>query len=133
MHLNHMQSSLLTPSRIDNPFLTLDDTNKHNLTQRTELEEYVHQFVTQNNLQHRHEMLLFGARLGRDKYAALRRYDEEITEPEKALIRKEKDKATGFWKQAKFFKATIITASLGGMIQGWTQSVSRACKVMGQC
>ena len=42
----------------------------------------------------------------------------------KELLEKEKDKGTGFWKQSKFFRATIITASLGGMIQGWTQSAN---------
>jgi hypothetical protein len=61
--------------------------------------------------------------LARDKHEALSKYASEITEPEKKLINMEKEKVTGFWKQAKFFKATIITASLAGMIQGWTQSV----------
>lgn len=91
---------------IDNPFLTFDDNIAHSVTGRTELEEYVHQFVGQNGLSHREEMLLFGARLARDKHSAMSRYENEITEPEKKLIREEKDKKTGFWKQAKFFKAT---------------------------
>jgi hypothetical protein len=64
--------------------------------------------------------LTFGARLARDKNEAMQRYDDELTDPEKKLILSENDKKTGFWKQSKFFKATIITASLGGMIQGWT-------------
>lgn len=108
---------------IDNPFLTFDDTITHAETRRTELEEYVFQFTGHNGLQHRHELLLFGARLARNKHEALSRYADEITAPERMLIETEKLKATGFWKQAKFFKATIITVSLGGMIQGWTQSV----------
>lgn len=92
-------------------------------TGRTELEEYVWQFVVQADLKDRYELLKFGARLARDKHEAMMRYADELTEPEKKLIEKEKDKKTGFWKQSKFFKATIITASFGGMIQGWTQSV----------
>jgi hypothetical protein len=88
--------------------LTLNDSVSRGTTARTELEEYVHQFVEQNGLQHRLEILLFGARLARDKQGALRRYEDEITQPEKDLIRMEKDKSTGFWKQAKFFKATSM-------------------------
>ncbi|KAF2028227.1 MFS general substrate transporter, partial [Setomelanomma holmii] len=109
---------------IDNPLLTFDDTIANPETGRTELEDYVYQFAEQGGLLHRLYMLSFAARLARDKGAAMRRYDEEITGPEKVLIRTEKNKTSGFWKQAKFFKATIITASLGGMIQGWTQSVN---------
>ncbi|KAF1959475.1 MFS general substrate transporter [Byssothecium circinans] len=93
-------------------------------TGRTELEEYVHRFARQSGLEHRTYMLQFAARLARDDHGAMIRYQDEITEPEKRLIEMEKDESTGFWKQAKFFKATIITASLGGMIQGWTQSVN---------
>jgi hypothetical protein len=88
--------------------LTFVDSVAPGTTARTELEEYVHQFVEQNGLQHRLEILLFGARLARDKRNALQRYEDEITEPEKQLIRMEKDKKTGFWKQAKFFKATSM-------------------------
>lgn len=109
---------------IDNPFLTFDDNIPDADTGRTELEEYVHQFTMQSGLEHRTYMLQFAARLARDDHAALVRYEDEITEPEKRLIKTEKDSSSGFWKQAKFFKATIITASLGGMIQGWTQSVN---------
>ncbi|KAH7091340.1 major facilitator superfamily domain-containing protein [Paraphoma chrysanthemicola] len=109
---------------IDNPLLTFDDTLPDSETGRTELEEYVYRFAEQGGLLHRLYMLSFAARLARDKGAAMRRYEDEITEPEKVLLRTEKDKSSGFWKQAKFFKATIITASLGGMIQGWTQSVN---------
>jgi hypothetical protein len=82
------------------------------VTARTELEEYVYQFVERNKLFHRLEILLFGARLARDKHGAMRRYGDEITEPEKDLIRNEKDKKTGFWSQAKFFKATSMAESL---------------------
>jgi hypothetical protein len=92
--------------RIDNPLLTFDDILADSTTGRTELEEYVYRFAEQGGLLHRLYMLSFAARLARDKGAAMRRYDEEITEPEKVLIRNEKDKASGFWKQAKFFKAT---------------------------
>jgi MFS family permease len=52
------------------------------------------------------------------------RYGNELTDPEKDLLRKEKEKTTGFWQQSKFFRATIMTASLAGMIQGWTQSAN---------
>ncbi|KAH7361111.1 major facilitator superfamily domain-containing protein [Pyrenochaeta sp. MPI-SDFR-AT-0127] len=109
---------------IDNPFLTFDDTRVDINTGRTELEEYVWQFVVQADLKDRYELLRFGARLARDKHEAMSRYAEELTEPEKRLLEKEKDKTTGFWEQSKFFRATIITASLGGMIQGWTQSAN---------
>ncbi|KAF2822935.1 MFS general substrate transporter [Ophiobolus disseminans] len=109
---------------IDNPFLTFDDTMPDADTGRTELEDYVHRFAEQSGLQHRTYMLQFAARLARDEHGALVRYQDEITEPEKRLIETEKDQTSGFWQQAKFFKATIITASLGGMIQGWTQSVN---------
>ncbi|KAF1848807.1 MFS general substrate transporter [Cucurbitaria berberidis CBS 394.84] len=109
---------------IDNPFLTFDDTRVEARTGRTELEEYVWQFVVQADLKDKFELLRFGARLARDKHEAMSRYADELTEPEKKLLEKEKEKETGFWKQSKFFRATIITASLGGMIQGWTQSVN---------
>jgi MFS family permease len=109
---------------IDNPFLTFDDNVPDVDTGRTELEEYVHQFTLQSGLEHRTYMLEFAARLARDPHTAMTRYNDEITEPERTLIEREKESTTGFWKQAKFFKATIITASLGGMIQGWTQSVN---------
>jgi hypothetical protein len=86
--------------------LTLDDIVVHPATVRTELEEYVYAFAQQSSLSHRLEILLFGARLARDKHEAILRYGDEITEPEKELIHTEKDSKTGFWKQAKFFKAT---------------------------
>jgi MFS family permease len=104
--------------------LTFDDNVPDVDTDRTELEEYVHQFTLQSGLEHRTYMLEFAARLARDLHTAITRYNDEITEPERILIEREKENTTGFWKQAKFFKATIITASLGGMIQGWTQSVN---------
>jgi MFS family permease len=122
---SHEWSCALADSlRIDNPFLTFDDSVPDVDTDRTELEEYVHQFTLQSGLEHRTYMLEFAARLARDAHTAMIRYKDDITEPEQRLIEEEKDNATGFWKQAKFFKATIITASLGGMIQGWTQSVN---------
>lgn len=94
--------------RIDNPFLTFDDTVPDADTGRTELEEYVHHFAAQSGLEHRTYMLQFAARLARDEHVAMIRYQDEITEPEKRLLETEKDEATGFWKQAKFFKATSI-------------------------
>lgn len=114
----------LIASSIDNPFLTFDDTRIDEKSGRTELEEYVWHFAEQANIKDRYELLRFGARLARDKHEALTRYADELTEPEKKLLEEEKDKHTGFWMQSKFFKATIITASLAGMIQGWTQSAN---------
>jgi hypothetical protein len=114
----------LTWNSIDNPFLTFDDTKANLKTQRTELEEYVWEFVSLADLKDRYELLRFGARLARDKYETLRRYSDELTDSEKKLLEKEKDKSTGFWKQSKFLRATIMTASLAGMIQGWTQSAN---------
>lgn len=91
---------------IDNPFLTLDDSLSDPTTGRTELEEYVDHFTRQSGLQHRTYLLEFAARLARDKDGAMIRYRDEITDPEWELIDNEKDDATGFWRQAKFFKAT---------------------------
>ncbi|KAF2107090.1 major facilitator superfamily domain-containing protein [Lophiotrema nucula] len=108
----------------DNPLLTFDDTRKDLETGRTSLEEYVFDFAGKASLRDRYEVLIFGARLARDKHEALSRYDNEITDLEKALLQDENEKTAGFWKQSKFFRATIMTASLGGMIQGWTQSVN---------
>jgi hypothetical protein len=104
--------------------LTFDDTVARPGSGKTELEEYVLEFTRRNDLEDRYELLIFGARLGRDKDAAMIQYDRELTTPEKKLLIEEKAKHTGFWRQSKFFKATIITASLAGMIQGWTQSIN---------
>lgn len=52
------------------------------------------------------------------------RYESVFTEPEKGLLNEKKELSRGFWKQSKFFRATIVTASLGAMIQGWTQSAN---------
>ncbi|KAL1793925.1 hypothetical protein ACET3X_007346 [Alternaria dauci] len=109
---------------IDNPFLTFDDTKANLNTGRTELEEYVWQFAALAELKDRYELLQFGARLARDKFETISRYADELTGPEKKLLEQEKDKSTGFWKQSKFLRATIMTASLAGMIQGWTQSAN---------
>lgn len=94
----------------------------------------MHQFARHSDLEDRYELLLFGARLARDKHEALSRYAGEITDPERILLGLRKDPDTnlwqqtddssGFWKQSKFFRATILTASLGGVIQGWTQSTN---------
>jgi len=110
---------------IDNPFLAMDDSMPDPTTGRTGLQEYVHQFVQQNAFQDRDYLLEVAARLARDKDGALILYQEVFTEPEKVLINHEKDHATGFWRQAKFFKATSkqsvcrngLTLSLC-----WTQS-----------
>ncbi|KAI4688445.1 hypothetical protein J4E81_008042 [Alternaria sp. BMP 2799] len=109
---------------IDNPFLTFDDTIPDPKTQRTELEDYVWEFALLAGLKDRYELLQFGARLARDEHEAMGRYADELPEPEKKLLEKEKEKSTGFWKQSKFLRATIMTASLAGMIQGWTQSAN---------
>ncbi|KAF1828804.1 hypothetical protein BDW02DRAFT_614210 [Decorospora gaudefroyi] len=109
---------------IDNPFLTFDDARIEPDIGRTELEEYVWQFALLASLKDRYELLRFGARLARDKHEAMSRYADELTDPEKRLLETEKNKETGFWKQSKFFRATILTASLAGMIQGWTQSTN---------
>ena len=97
--------------RIDNPFLTFDDTTPNPETGLTELEEYVHHFAAQSELGHRIHMLEFGARLARDEHVAMVEYQDEITEPEKRLVETEKDETSGFWKQAKFFKATSTEAA----------------------
>ncbi|KAI4611744.1 hypothetical protein J4E83_007995 [Alternaria metachromatica] len=118
------QRSTGARQNIDNPFLTFDDTIPDLKTQRTELEEYVWEFASLAGLKDRYELLRFGARLARDKYEAMRKYADELTDSEKELLEKEKDERTGFWKQSKFLRATIMTASLAGMIQGWTQSAN---------
>ncbi|USP75004.1 uncharacterized protein yc1106_02278 [Curvularia clavata] len=123
LEVNHVRSSGARQT-IDNPFLTFDDIEVNSETHRTELEEYVWQFAVLADLKDRYELLRFGARLARDKHEAISRYDAELTDREKALIENEKAKDRGFWKQSKFFRATIMTASLGGMIQGWTQSAN---------
>ena len=104
--------------------MTFDDTIPDPKTQRTELEDYVWEFALLAGLKDRYELLQFGARLARDEHEAMGRYADELTEPEKKLLEKEKEKSTGFWKQSKFLRATIMTASLAGMIQGWTQSAN---------
>ena len=82
------------------------------------------EFASLAGLKDRYELLRFGARLARDKYETMRKYADELTDSEKELLEKEKDESTGFWKQSKFLRATIMTASLAGMIQGWTQSAN---------
>lgn len=104
--------------------MTFDDTRTEPRTGRTELESYVWNFAEQADIKDRYELLRFGARLARDKHETMTWYADELTEPEKRLLGTEKDRETGFWKQSKFFRATIITASLAGMIQGWTQSAN---------
>ncbi|KAF2183473.1 MFS general substrate transporter [Zopfia rhizophila CBS 207.26] len=105
---------------IDNPLLTFDDKLARPRTGKTELEEYVLDFTRQSGLEDRYELLLFGARLARDKHEAMIR---------EGSPQKRKGKESGFWKQSKFFRATIMTASLGGMIQGWTQSANNSANI----
>jgi hypothetical protein len=101
--------------------LTFDDAVEDSRG-RTKLVEYVHQFCRGSGLEDRFELLVFGARLARDKHDAITRYKAELTAPEIEILQSEQDgRAGGFWKQSKFFKATIATASLAGAIQGWTQ------------
>lgn len=85
-------------------------------TRRTDLEQYVLDFATRSGLGDRYEMLLFGARFARDKYEAKGRYRDELTAPEMRLLDHDTDKKAGFWQQSKFFRATIMTASLGGLL-----------------
>lgn len=93
----------------------------------------MYQFSRRSDLEDRFELLVFGARLARDKHGAMTRYDEELTLPEKDILKGEKDgHAGGFWKQSKFFKATIVTASLAGMIQGWTQRYASSMNEAGE-
>ncbi len=112
------------PITIDNPFLTFDDTHDYSRTERTELEEYVSDFAYRSGLDDRLPLLIFGARLARDKHEAITRYGGAISSREKAPIQKEKE--TGFWQQSKYDKATIMISSLAGLIQGWTQSINNA-------
>jgi hypothetical protein len=115
----------------DNPLLVFDDSKPDSVTGRTELEEYIWKFAEHADLADRYEILRFGARLARDKHGAMSRYADELTTPEKELLKHEQDKSTGFWKQSKFLRATIATASLAGMIQGWTQSVNNGANGTG--
>ncbi|KAF2126317.1 MFS general substrate transporter [Dothidotthia symphoricarpi CBS 119687] len=109
-------------SSIDNPLKAYDDSVVHHKSNRTELEQYVHQFAERSELGDKFDLLIKGARLARDHAAAMRRYANVFTEPEIELLDEKKELGQGFWRQSKFFRATIVTASLGGMIQGWTQS-----------
>jgi hypothetical protein len=78
--------------------LTFDDNVPDVDTDRTELEEYVHQVTLQSGLEHRTYILEFASRLARDPHTAMTRYNDEITEPERILIEREKENITGFWK-----------------------------------
>jgi hypothetical protein len=78
------------------------------------LGEYVFDFARRGGLEDRFELLLFGARLARDKDEAMNTYEDELTAPEKSLLQKEKAERTGFFKQSKFFRLTIMVSSLGG-------------------
>lgn len=95
--------------------MTIDDTVKRSTVGRTDLEEYVFNFANLADLKDRYELLLFGARLARDKHEAMSKYRDELTPQEMELLQHESDKQTGFWQQSKFFRATIMTASLGGV------------------
>jgi hypothetical protein len=108
--------------------LILDDTVTQPGINKTELEAYVFDFARANDLEDRINLLIFGARLARDRDEALQKYtdSDELTDPERELLQEDTEKNTGFWQQSKFFRATIITASLGGVIQGWTQSANNS-------
>lgn len=112
------------PLTIDNPFLTFDDTLSHSGTGKTELEEYVWDFARRSELDDKFPLLLFGARLARDKHEAITRYRDTISTRDRSLIANEKE--TGFWQQSKTVQITIMIASLAGSIQGWTQSINNA-------
>jgi hypothetical protein len=52
---------------------------------------------------------------------------EDLSDEEKDALREEEK--CGFWRQSKYLRAGILMASLGGMIQGWTQSVTSGSNV----
>ncbi|KAK7755383.1 hypothetical protein SLS62_002610 [Diatrype stigma] len=112
------------PITIDNPFLTFDDTVLNPRTGKTELEEYVWDFACRSELDDKVRLLIFGARLARDKHEAITRYGGDISARDRLLIDNEKE--AGFWQQSKTVRATIMIASLAGSIQGWTQSINNA-------
>ena len=50
--------------------------------------------------------------------------DTALSQEERDALDEEEN--SGFWNQSKYLRASIIMASLAGMIQGWTQSNSNA-------
>jgi hypothetical protein len=109
---------------MDNPLKQYDDGLIDPSSNMTELEQYVQQFTEQSDLLDQYDLLIKGARLARDHQAAVTRYSNIFTGPEMDLLDEKKELSRGFWKQSKFFRATIITASLGAMVNGWTQSAN---------
>jgi hypothetical protein len=53
--------------------------------------------------------------------------DEDIPQEERDAL--DREGTLGFWKQSKYLRASIIVASLAGIIQGFTQSNSNASNV----
>lgn len=102
--------------------MTSDDTIIHPRTGKTELEECPWNFACRSQLEDKVQLLIFGARLARDKHEAITRYGGEISVRDRFLI--DNEKGTGFWQQSKTVRATIMIASLAGSIQGWTQSIN---------
>lgn len=82
------------------------------------------QFAEQSDLRDQFDLLVKGARLARDHQAAVTRYSDVFSGPELELLDEKNELSRGFWKQSKFFRATIVAASLGAMINGWTQSAN---------
>jgi hypothetical protein len=46
--------------------------------------------------------------------------DTDLSGEEREAL--EEGENSGFWRQSKYLRASVLTASLSGIIQGWTQS-----------
>ncbi|KAH0543170.1 hypothetical protein FGG08_002515 [Glutinoglossum americanum] len=99
---------------LDNPLLIYTPT---------ELDAAVSQFAHRHGLTHVLQLLQRSAHLARDKESAMV-FDERLSPEEREAILCEE--TSGFWRQSKYLKASILVTSLSGMIQGWTQSNSNA-------
>ncbi|KAF3048629.1 hypothetical protein E8E11_004853 [Didymella keratinophila] len=117
-------SERLNQRLIDNPLKRYDDGLVDPGSHTTELERYVQQFAEQSDLLDQYDLLLKGARLARDHQSAVQRYSSVLSGPELDLLDEKNELSRGFWNQSKFFRATIVAASLGAMINGWTQSAN---------
>lgn len=87
------------------------------------LDEVVAEFANRHGLSHVCRLLQRGAQLARDKNHAMA-VDTALSQEERDALDEEEN--SGFWNQSKYLRASIIMASLAGMIQGWTQSNSNA-------